>query len=194
MLSPLLDKYNVILASQSPRRRQLLQEIIPDFSSEVKDVEEIYPEGLSNEEIAIYLSELKSAAFTVDDNSNDLIITADTIVCTENEVLGKPLDAEDSFKMLKKLNGNTHEVITGVSIKTTEHLISFADKTSVTFHNLTDEEIRYYINKCQPFDKAGSYGIQEWIGYVGIKKMDGEFYNVMGLPLHRLYKELKKLI
>lgn len=194
MLSKLTNKYDVILASQSPRRQQLLQEIINHFTVEVREVEEIFPKHLQEEEIAIYLSQLKSKAFKIAEGSKQLIITADTIVCIDDEVLGKPKDEIDAFSMLKKLNGRTHAVITGVTIATDTKTISFADKTLVTFHQLSDEEIHYYIDKCHPFDKAGSYGIQEWFGYVGIEKMEGEFFNVMGLPTHLLYQELKNFI
>ena len=192
MLSEIIEKYNVILASQSPRRQQLLSEIIQDFKIEVREIDEIYPEGLTNPEIAEYLSKLKSNAFDLAPNSEDMIITSDTIVCIDNEVLGKPNGRQDAFHMLKKLNGRTHFVITGVTLKTREKIVTFSDTTKVTFYEMSDEEIYYYLDKCHPFDKAGSYGIQEWWGYVGIQKMEGEFYNVMGLPLHRLYIELKK--
>lgn len=194
MLSDLTNKYDIILASQSPRRQQLLKEIIDDFSVEIREVDEIYPEHLHDEEIAIYLSKLKSDAFELERPSENLIITADTIVCIDGEVLGKPKGQIDAFNMLKRLNGRTHSVITGVTIKTLHKTVSFSDTTNVTFHQLSDEELHYYVDKCHPFDKAGSYGIQEWFGYVGIQKMEGEFYNVMGLPLHLLYRELKKFI
>lgn len=191
MLENITSKYKVILASQSPRRQQLIKEILPSFEIEVREVNEVYPGHLKNEEVAMYLSKLKSDAFD-DLSGGQLVITADTIVCLNNSVLGKPKGEKDAFKMLSALSGNTHTVFSGVTIKTKDLIRTFYDATHVTFYPLSDEEITNYINTCQPFDKAGSYGIQEWMGYVGIQKMEGEFYNVMGLPLHKLYRELKK--
>ena len=189
-LSP-LKKYDVILASNSPRRQELLKKLVPKFKIQVVPIEENYPKELAKEQIAKYLSELKSAAYQP--TKNQLIITADTIVSIGNEVLGKPKDSNDALEMLIKLSGRTHRVTTAVSIKTTEKLITFSDTTEVTFYKLTSQEMEQYITNCQPFDKAGSYGIQEWMGYFGIKKMNGDYYNVMGLPLHKLYRALKKL-
>ena len=189
-LSPLI-KYDVILASNSPRRQELLKKLVPKFKIQVVPIEENYPKELAKDQIAKYLSELKSAAYQP--SKNQLIITADTIVSIGNEVLGKPKDSNDALEMLMKLSGKTHLVTTAVSIKTTEKLITFSDTTEVTFYKLTSQEMEQYITNCQPFDKAGSYGIQEWMGYFGIKKMNGDYYNVMGLPLHKLYRALKKL-
>ena len=189
-LSPLI-KYDVILASNSPRRQELLKKLVPKFKIQVVPIEENYPKELAKEQIAKYLSELKSAAYQP--TKNQLIITADTIVSIGNEVLGKPKDFNDALEMLMKLSGKTHLVTTAVSLKTTEKLITFSDTTDVTFYKLTSQEMEQYITNCQPFDKAGSYGIQEWMGYFGIKKMNGDYYNVMGLPLHKLYRALKKL-
>ena len=189
-LSP-LKKYDVILASNSPRRQELLKKLVPKFKIQVVPIEENYPKELAKEQIAKYLSELKSAAYQP--TKNQLIITADTIVSIGNEVLGKPKDFNDALEMLMKLSGKTHLVTTAVSLKTTEKLITFSDTTEVTFYKLTSQEMEQYITNCQPFDKAGSYGIQEWMGYFGIKKMNGDYYNVMGLPLHKLYRALKKL-
>ena len=189
-LSP-LKKYDVILASNSPRRQELLKKLIPKFKIQVVPIEENYPKELDKEQIAKYLSELKSAAYQP--TKNELIITADTIVSIGNEVLGKPKDSNDALEMLMKLSGKSHLVTTAVSIKTTEKLITFSDTTEVTFYKLTTQEMDQYVRNCQPFDKAGSYGIQEWMGYFGIKKMNGDYYNVMGLPLHKLYRALKKL-
>ena len=189
-LSP-LKKYDVILASKSPRRQELLKKLIPKFKIQVVPIEENYPKELAKDQIAKYLSELKSAAYQP--TKNELIITADTIVSIGNEVLGKPKDSNDALEMLMKLSGKSHLVTTAVSIKTTEKLITFSDTTEVTFYKLTSQEMEQYIRNCQPFDKAGSYGIQEWMGYFGIKKMNGDYYNVMGLPLHKLYRALKKL-
>lgn len=189
-LSP-LKKYDVILASNSPRRQELLKKLIPKFKIQVVPIEENYPKELAKDQIAKYLSELKSAAYQP--TKNQLIITADTIVSIGNEVLGKPKDYKDALEMLKKLSGKTHLVTTAVSIKTTDKLITFSDTTEVTFYKLTTQEMDQYVRNCQPLDKAGSYGIQEWMGYFGIKKMNGDYYNVMGLPLHKLYRALKKL-
>lgn len=191
MLDNITSKYQVILASQSPRRQQLIKEILPEFKIEVREIDEIYPDHLKNEEIAMYLSKLKSDAF--DDLMEDqLVITADTIVCLNDQVLGKPVDESHAYKMLTELSGNTHTVYSGVTIKTVDKIITFYDATHVTFYPLSSEEIWNYIKTCQPMDKAGAYGIQEWMGYVGIQKMEGEFYNVMGLPLHRVYRELRQ--
>jgi septum formation protein len=185
-----LSAYSIILGSNSPRRQQLLGEIINTFSVHVKSVDELYPEHLRGKEIAPYLAELKSNAF-IDLQPHEMVITADTIVCLDNEVLGKPQDKNDAINMLTKLSGQTHTVHTGVTIRTTKKTVTFSDATEVTFHSITPDEILYYLDKCQPYDKAGSYGIQEWLGYVKIRRMNGEFYNVMGLPLHRLYEVLK---
>ena len=189
-LSP-LKKYDVILASNSPRRQELLKKLIPKFKIQVVPIEENYPKELAKDQIAKYLSELKSAAYQP--TKNELIITADTIVSIGNEVLGKPKDSNDALEMLMKLSGKSHLVTTAVSIKATEKLITFSDTTEVTFYKLTSQEMEQYIRNCQPFDKAGSYGIQEWMGYFGIKKINGDYFNVMGLPLHKLYRALKKL-
>ena len=185
-----LSQFKIILASQSPRRQQLLKEIIPTFDIQVRSVEEVYPETLKREEICMFLSVLKSSVFN-DLKKDEMLITSDTIVCLGDEVLGKPKDKKDAFEMLKKLSNETHTVYTGVTVKTRGKIETFYDATHVTFYELSDEELIHYINSCQPFDKAGAYGIQEWMGYVGIKKMDGEFYNVMGLPIHKLYRLLK---
>ncbi len=185
-----LSKFNIVLASQSPRRQQLLKEIVPEFEIKIKEVDEVYPPNLKKEEICMFLSNLKSEAFGVLDE-DQMLITSDTIVCLGEEVLGKPRDRSEALTMLTKLAGSTHTVYTGVTIRTNNHKETFYDATHVTFHDLSQEELEFYIDKCQPFDKAGSYGIQEWMGYVGIQKMEGEFYNVMGLPVHKLYQLLK---
>ena len=192
MLRDLTDKYQVILASSSPRRKELLNEIIPIFKVESKEVEEIYPSHLQGGEIATYLSQLKSKPFQP--NEKELIITADTIVILNGLILGKPKSPEEAIHMLTLLSGKKHEVITGVTIRTKDKELSFYDSTKVEFYELKPEEIEYYVQNYKPFDKAGAYGIQEWIGYVGIKKMEGDFYNVMGLPIHRVYRELNQFI
>lgn len=183
---------NIILASKSPRRREMLKELGVDFEIiSIDGVEEKYPENLETKKIAEFLSNLKADAYLSVLNNNDLIITADTIVVCDNKVLGKPNDYDCAINMLMSLSGKTHEVITGVTILTAEKRTSFSVSTDVEFANITREEAEYYVDKYSPFDKAGAYGIQEWIGYVAVKSINGSFYNVMGLPLHRLYQELK---
>ena len=192
MLGDLTEKYQIILASNSPRRKELLTKIIPIFKVESKAVEEIYPNNLEGGEIATYLSQLKSKPFQP--NENELIITADTIVILDGIILGKPKTPEEAINMLTLLSGKKHKVITGVTIRTKDKELSFYDVTKVEFYELKPDEIEHYIKQYKPFDKAGSYGIQEWIGHVGIKKIEGDFYNVMGLPVHRVYRELKQFI
>lgn len=187
-----LDNYKIILASNSPRRKELLAGLGLPFEVRTKSgIDESYPEGLSGEEIALYISNKKAEAYKVDMADDELIITADTIVYVEGEVLGKPKDKEDARRMFHLMRGREHQVITGVCIVTKEKTVQFASVTDVTFAWLTDEEIDYYIDKYKPFDKAGAYGIQEWIGYVGITCINGSYYNVVGLPVQRLYTALK---
>ena len=181
----------LILGSQSPRRKELLASLNVDFDVFAKEVDETYPNGLSNKEIAEYLANLKSIVFKP--LSNEIIITADTIVCVDNEILGKPSTKTEASQMLKKLSARAHEVITGVSIKSMNNEYTFSDTTSVHFGKLTYDEIDYYIDTYKPYDKAGSYGIQEWIGQIGITKIEGSYFNVMGLPVHRVYAELLKI-
>jgi len=184
-----------ILASQSPRRQQLLKELIPEFEVIPVDVDEIFPPQLKGEEIAIYLSELKAKAFDKNLICNDcLVITADTIVWQNGKVLPKPVDFKDAERILKALSGNTHEVITGVSFRTKEKLKTFSAVTKVYFKSLSLEEIHYYIDHYKPYDKAGAYGIQEWIGYIGIEKIEGSYFNVVGLPVQKLYTELNAFL
>ncbi len=187
-----LKDYQIILASRSPRRAQLLRDIGISFEIGNKnDVEEIYPENLTNNEIAVYLAELKASSYKEDIiNSNKLIITADTIVCTDTEVLGKPQDNEEASLMLQSLSAKEHAVITGVTIMSKAKKVSFAVSTKVYFKKLSLQEINYYIDTYKPFDKAGAYGIQEWIGMTGIEKIEGSYFNVVGLPVQRLYTEL----
>ena len=192
MLEDLTKKYQITLASNSPRRKELLTKIIPIFKVESKAVEEIYPNNLEGGEIATYLSQLKSKPFQP--NENELIITSDTIVILDGIILGKPKTPEEAINMLTLLSGKKHEVITGVTIRTKDKELSFYDVTKVEFYELKPDEIEHYIKQYKPVDKAGSYGIQEWIGHVGIKKIEGDFYNVMGLPVHRVYRELKQFI
>ena len=192
MLNEKFKNHRIILASGSPRRQQFLKELDVDFEIQLKDIEEIYPEHLQAEEITNFLAKLKAEAFVSDLQNNDILITSDTIVWLNNKALGKPKDYEDAFEMLTEMSGKTHKVITSVCIKTTEKEVVFHDETLVTFAELSPEEIKYYLNNYKPFDKAGSYGIQEWIGLVAIQKIEGSYANVVGLPTHRLYEELMK--
>ena len=193
MLNEKFKNHRIILASGSPRRQQFLKELDVDFEIQLKDIEEIYPEHLQAEEITNFLAKLKASAFVLDLQENDILITSDTIVWLNNKALGKPKDYEDAFKMLTEMSGTTHKVITSVCIKTTNKESVFYEETLVTFTKLSSDEIKYYLNNYQPFDKAGSYGIQEWIGLVAIEKIEGSYANVVGLPTHRLYEELMKL-
>lgn len=188
-----LDKYEIILASGSPRRKQLLADLNIDFKViTLPDVDESYPADIPTEDIAMYISKKKGEVYRKLIVDNQLIITADTIVVNEGIVLGKPKDRNSAYDMIKSLSGKTHKVITGVTIITRPETTTFSATTEVEFAPLSDDEIEYYINTFAPFDKAGAYGIQEWIGCIGVKYITGSYYNVMGLPLHRLYTELKK--
>ena len=187
-----LKKYHIILASKSPRRQELLRGMGVDFEILTKETPENYPADLPLDEVPKYLSLQKSLAFKDNELPADyLLITSDTVVICEGEILGKPKDREDASRMLQLLSGKTHHVVTGVTVRSTEKTESFAVCSNVTFARLDDEEIDYYIELCKPFDKAGAYGIQEWIGYVGISGLEGSFYNVMGLPTRKLYQCLK---
>ena len=194
MLVDKLNEFNIILASRSPRRQQLLHELGLKFDVVIKDYEETYPEGLDGEEIARYIAYEKAASFKNQLSANDIVIAADTIVWCNKKVLGKPLDQEDAIAILKEISGNTHEVITGVSIRSHSREITFSESTKVTFEVFTDEEIAYYTANYKPYDKAGAYGIQEWIGIIACSHIDGSYFNVVGLPVQRLYKELQKFI
>ncbi|MDR1678403.1 MAG: Maf-like protein [Prevotellaceae bacterium] len=185
-----LKKYDIVLASQSPRRQELLRGLDIPFTVRTIDVDEHYPAELQGQEIPLYLAELKSAA--CNPVSNELIITADTVVWLGNKVLGKPTDKADAKRMLTALSGNTHEVFTGVCLRSAEQKTSFVAATKVTFAPLSPDEINYYLNRYHPLDKAGAYGVQEWIGYIGVEHIEGSYYNVMGLPIQRLYRELNK--
>lgn len=189
-----LRKYRIILASNSPRRKELLGGLGIDYEVKVlPGIDESYPDSLKGEEIPVYIASEKAAAYRAVMQEDDLIITADTIVYLDGEVLGKPRDAADAVRMLRLLSGKTHQVITGVCITTQAFQKSFAAVTEVTFDTLSEEEIDYYVSKYAPMDKAGSYGIQEWIGFIGVTGMKGSYFNVMGLPVQRLYRELKGL-
>lgn len=189
MLREKLQHKRIILASGSPRRQQFFRELNIDFTIQIKEVEEIYPEDLKASEITIYLAELKANAFDLLAD-NEIVITSDTIVWHENNALGKPKDVQEAFNMLQSLSGKTHEVITSVCFKTKNTLETITETTKVTFNSLSDEVIRYYIETYKPFDKAGSYGIQEWIGLVGIEKIEGSYTNVVGLPVDKVYQKL----
>lgn len=185
--------YKLILASNSPRRRELLSGLGLDFQVRVlPDIDESYPAELPALETAEYIATKKAAAYRQQMAADELIITADTVVIVGNEVLGKPADADEARQMLQKLSGRSHQVVTGVSLTTLQQQDSFSVTTDVTFKALTDDEIAYYIKKYQPFDKAGAYGIQEWIGYIGCTGLRGSYYNVMGLPVQRIYTELQQ--
>ena len=188
MIIDKLNAFNIILASRSPRRQQLLRELGLKFDVVIKDYEETFPEGLNGEEIARYVAFKKAASFENEISDNEIVIAADTIVWCNNKVLGKPVNQEDAFAILKEISGNTHEVITGVSLRSKSKELTFSDSTKVTFETFTDEEIYYYIDKFKPFDKAGAYGIQEWIGILACSHIDGSYFNVVGLPVQLLYK------
>ncbi len=180
-----------VLASGSPRRQSLLKSIISDFEIWTKDIEESYPSELKEDKVAIYLAEKKAKAFYNEMNKGDLLISADTIVCQDQRVLGKPKDADEAFAMLTALSNSVHKVITACAIQSLYSINSFAEITEVRFKALSSEEIDYYIEHFKPFDKAGAYGIQEWIGQIAIKGINGCYYNVMGLPIQRLNSYLK---
>ena len=188
-----LKKYHIILASKSPRRQELLRGMGVDFEILTKETPENYPSDLPLDEVPQYLSLQKSLAFKDNELPVDyLLITSDTVVICEGEILGKPKDWEDASRMLQLLSGKTHHVVTGVTVRSAEKTESFAVRSNVTFAQLDDEEIDYYIEHCKPFDKAGAYGIQEWIGYIGVTGINGSYFNVMGLPVQRIYEELKQ--
>lgn len=185
-----LSAYSIILGSQSPRRKELFAGLNLPFSVEVREVDESFPASMSVMDVPEYLAVLKSEPFKADFKKNSLLVTADTIVLIEDQVLGKPFDYKHAFEMLNLLSGKKHVVITGVCITSADKQVTFRDHTDVWFKTLTTEEIDYYLTHYKPYDKAGSYGVQEWIGYVAIEKIEGSYFNVMGLPIQRLYQEL----
>ena len=187
-----MQHYKIVLGSQSPRRKELLAGLGYTFTCRTTDAEEIFPDSLSAEEIPIFLSRLKAEALMPTLQADELLITADTIVWHNQRVLGIPHDEEEAKEMLRSLSAATHEVITGVTLTTLQRQHSFAVNTKVRFASLTEEEITHYIQQFKPMDKAGAYGIQEWIGYIGVEHIEGSYFNVMGLPVQRLYKELKQ--
>ena len=193
MLQKLLQDRRLILASQSPRRSFFLKELNLDFEIRIKEVDETYPKHLQGKEISEYLAKLKATPFLESLEDPDILITADTIVWLDGRALGKPKTKKEAFDMLKSLSGKDHEVISSVALSTNEKQVLISDVTAVSFKKLTDEEIDFYIETCKPFDKAGSYGIQEWIGYIGIQKIKGSYFNVMGFPVQKFYTALHKI-
>ncbi|WP_442266472.1 Maf family nucleotide pyrophosphatase [Tenacibaculum sp. ZS6-P6] len=193
MLKEKLAKYNIILASGSPRRQQFFRDLNLEFEIRLKEVDEIFPDHFKEVQITDFLADLKSKAFDNELKDNDILITSDTIVWLNDKALGKPKDYDDAFNMLKSLSNRSHKVITSVSIKGKNFQKILHDTSLVNFRELTNEEIHYYIENYEPFDKAGAYGIQDWIGKIGINKIEGSYFNVMGLPVHKLYKELENL-
>lgn len=189
-----LKEYKLVLASQSPRRKELLKGLDLDFMVCSVDADESFPLELKGADAVQFICKAKANAYKPQLDENTIAITADTVVILNNKIIGKPIDKEDAFNMIKALSGNIHEVITAVCIFTKNKEVSFYSSTDVHFSEISDEEINYYIEKYKPFDKAGSYGVQEWIGYIGIEKIVGSYYNVMGLPVKRLYDELKEFI
>lgn len=183
-------KQKIILASQSPRRKQLLEWAEIDFETIVPDTDESYPAGLKPEEIAVHIARNKALAVSQDYHGDSPILAADTIVVCDEDIIGKPLNRQEAISILSKLSGRRHQVITGVCLLCRNYEISFSDVTDVTFNELTAEQIEFYVNKYAPYDKAGAYAIQEWIGVIGINKVSGDFYNVMGLPINRVAREL----
>ena len=187
-----LNNYHIILASQSPRRQELLKGLDIQFSACMIDIEEVFPAHLQAEEIPIYLAELKTKAFPLSAGDNKLIIAADTIVWHNGKMLGKPANETEAKKMLQALSGDIHEVFTGVCLCTAEKKVSFSATTKVYFAPLSSEEIDYYVSHYKPYDKAGAYGVQEWIGFAAVERIEGSYFNVMGMPIQQLYTELKK--
>jgi septum formation protein len=193
MLATKLSQYSLILASGSPRRQQFFKDLDLDFEIRLKEIEEVYPPELKAGEITNYLAELKASAFEGELNENEILITSDTIVWHNNKALGKPKDEQDAFAILKSLSNATHEVITSVCFKTKEKSEIISEITKVTFNTLSDESIRYYLTHYKPYDKAGAYGIQEWIGFIGVAKIEGSYTNVMGMPTDKVYDYLNNL-
>lgn len=192
-LSHYLSRIKVILASNSPRRKELLGQLRIDFEVKAKDIDESYPKSFRPEAVAVYIAEKKANSF-VNHITSELLIAADTVVAIDDEIFGKPTDHQEARKMLQRLSARSHEVITGVALLHQGKIFSFFEKTIVYFRELTELEIEYYITNYQPFDKAGAYGIQEWIGMVGVEKIEGSYTNVVGLPTARVYHEIKSFL
>lgn len=193
MLKSQLQHIKIILASGSPRRQQFFKDLDLDFEIRIKEVDEVFPDTLRGEEITNYLAQLKANAFEGLLNDNELLVTSDTIVWHNDKALGKPKDYDDAFQILKSLSNSTHEVITSVCFKTNATIAILSETTKVTFGDINDQAIAYYLEKYQPYDKAGAYGIQEWIGFVGVTKIEGSYTNVMGLPTDKVFEYLSKL-
>jgi septum formation protein len=193
MLKEKLKNHKIILASGSPRRQQFFKDLDLDFEIRIKEIEEIYPDHLKTHEITDYLAVLKANAFEGELLENEILVTSDTIVWHKNRALGKPKDHDDAFQILKTLSNETHEVITSVCFKTTKNSSVFHEITKVTFSTLSDESIDYYLKNYKPFDKAGAYGIQEWIGFIGVSKIEGSYANVMGMPTDKVFNYLLNL-
>tara|TARA_R110002072_G_scaffold302402_2_gene485139 strand:+ start:7138 stop:7707 length:570 start_codon:yes stop_codon:yes gene_type:complete len=189
-----MDNIRIVLGSKSPRRQELIKKLGFPFEIRTKEVQENYPDTIPKNEVATFLAQLKAVPLIETLNENEVLLTSDTVVIHNNEILGKPKDEQDSFRMLRLLSDDVHEVITGVYLSNKTKNSTFATTTKVFFSELSDQEIGYYITNYKPFDKAGSYGIQEWIGMIGIYKIEGCFYNVMGLPVHDVYRRLKEFI
>jgi septum formation protein len=194
MLKDKLKQYKLILASGSPRRQQFFKDLELDFEIRLKEVEEIYPPELKREEITNYLAQLKASPFEGRLQENEILVTSDTIVWHNNKALGKPTDKQDAFEILKSLSNATHEVITSVCFTTNSKTDLLHEITKVTFNELSDEAIHYYIDNYKPFDKAGAYGIQEWIGFIAVSKIEGSYANVMGMPVDKVYEYLSNLV
>jgi septum formation protein len=188
-----LNGKELVLASASPRRKWLMEELGLEFSIQPKNIKEVYPDNLKREEIPLFLSKLKANAFSKEELEGKIILSADTIVWLNDHELQKPVDLDDAKRMIRQLSGATHEVYTAITIRTSEKTISDFDRTEVHFRELTEDEIDFYVQKYKPLDKAGAYGIQEWIGYIGIDRIDGCYFNVMGLPLRKVYAGLNSL-
>lgn len=187
-----LDTKKLILGSKSPRRQELLKGLCIDFEIRTKEIDESYPAHLKEESVPLYIAEKKAAAFQKELAENELIITSDTVVCLDGKILEKPKDLSDAKQMIKQLSGNQHTVYSAVCLLSKDKKVSFYDKTDVRFKKLTPEEINFYVEQFKPLDKAGAYGVQEWIGYIGIENMNGSYFTVMGMPMHRLYEELRR--
>jgi len=189
-----LSNYKIVLGSGSPRRQELIEHLKLPYTVRVSDVEEIIPPNMNPSAVPVYLSELKSNHLALTMNDDELIITADTIVILDDQILGKPVDRNDAYRMIKLMSGRTHQVVTGITLRTKDRKISKSDQSEVTFLEISDEEIYWYIDNFNPMDKAGAYGIQDWIGSCKISNISGSYYNIMGLPMHLLYGMLEGLI
>jgi septum formation protein len=193
MLKEKLKNHKIILASGSPRRQQFFKDLNLDFEIRIREIDEVYPENLIKQEITNYLAELKSKAFNGEILDNEIVITSDTLVWLNDKILSKPVDYQDAYNILKSISNNTHHVFTSVCFATNKSKTTIFDETKVTFKELSDSEIHYYLENYKPFDKAGAYGIQEWIGLIGITKIEGSYSNVVGLPTEKVYEYLKNI-